>query len=94
MEVIFVDCRLTKGKRDSRSLLGRKRRWRILFVDHIETRGKAFFEKVCQLDLEGIVAKRKHSPYRPTEKPSLHWIKIKNPSYSQAKGRQEMFERQ
>jgi ATP-dependent DNA ligase len=31
------------------------------FVDHIETQGRALFEKACQLDLEGIVAKRKSS---------------------------------
>jgi ATP-dependent DNA ligase len=39
------------------------------------------FEKVCELDLEGIVAKRKDSPYKVTEKPSRHWIKVKNSRY-------------
>ena len=34
-----------------------------------------------------FVAKRKESVYRVTEKPSLHWIKIKNPAYSQAERR-------
>jgi hypothetical protein len=29
-----------------------------------------------------MVAKRKTSLYRPTEKPSPHWIKINNPDYS------------
>jgi ATP-dependent DNA ligase len=42
------------------------------------------------MDLEGVVAKRKDSLYRATEKPSLPWIKIKNPDYSQAEGRQEL----
>jgi hypothetical protein len=37
------------------------------------------------------VAKRKHSQYRPTEKPSPYWVKIKNPQYSQAEGRDEPF---
>src|SRR5262249_25676744 len=31
-------------------------------------------------------------PYRATEIPSCDWIKIKNPTYSQAKGRGEMFD--
>jgi bifunctional non-homologous end joining protein LigD len=70
----------------------RRKRSRVLYVDHIEARGRQFFEKVCELDLEGIVAKRKHSQYRPTEKPSPHWVKIKNPKYSQAEGRRELFE--
>jgi hypothetical protein len=30
-----------------------------LYVDHIEARGRQFFEKVCELDLKVIVAKRK-----------------------------------
>ena len=44
------------------------------------------------MDLEGIVAKRQNSLYRATERRS-HWIKIKNSRYSQAEGRQELFER-
>jgi hypothetical protein len=28
-----------------------------------------------------------------TEKPSRHWIKVKNPRYSQLEGREELFER-
>jgi ATP-dependent DNA ligase len=66
---------------------------RILYVGHIDTQGRALFEKACKLDLEGIVAKRKHSTYRATEKPSTHWIKVKNPQYSQVQGREELFER-
>ena len=65
----------------------------MLYVDHIAARGHEFFEKIGELDLEGIVAKRKNSQYRPTEKPSPNWIKIKNPNYSQAEGRDELFER-
>ena len=71
----------------------RRKRSHVLYVDHIEVRGRDLFEKVCGLDLEGIVAKRKHSPYRATEKPSAHWIKIKNRNYSQAEGREELFDR-
>jgi bifunctional non-homologous end joining protein LigD len=63
-----------------------------LYVDHVESQGCALFERACQLDLEGVVAKRKESLYRAFEKPSRDWIKIKNPDYSQAEGRQELFE--
>ena len=33
----------------------RRKRAPVLYVDHIEARGGQFFEKVCELDLEGIV---------------------------------------
>ena len=36
----------------------------MLYVDHIEAHGRLFFEMVCELDLEGIVAKRKSAAYR------------------------------
>src|SRR5262249_36735958 len=52
-----------------KQLLHRKRS-PVLYVDHIEARGRPFFEKVCELDLEGIVAKRKTASYRATDKPS------------------------
>jgi len=83
---------LIERKARLKKLLGRKVS-RVLYLDHIEARGRDLFEKVCELDLEGIVAKRKASVYRPTEKPSPHWVKIKNPRYSQAEGREELFER-
>jgi ATP-dependent DNA ligase len=38
---------------------------------------------------EGIVAKRKDGAYSA----SIPWLKIKNPSYSQAGGRGELFNR-
>ena len=41
----------------------------MLYVDHIDRHGHKLFEKVCELDLEGIVAKRMDSQYRATEKP-------------------------
>jgi ATP-dependent DNA ligase len=45
-----------------------------------------------RIDLEGIVCKRKDSPYKVTEKPSRQWIKVKNSRYSQLEGREELFE--
>jgi bifunctional non-homologous end joining protein LigD len=69
----------------------RRKRSPVLYVDHINAHGRQFFEKVCELDLEGIVAKRKTAVYSGTEKPSLSWIKVKNRKYSQAEGRNELF---
>ena len=60
---------------------------RLLFVDHIEERGVALFEKICEMDLEGITAKRKKGLYRE----GTRWLKIKNRDYSQAEGRGELF---
>jgi len=72
---------LIERKRQLRKLLARKRS-RILYLDHVEN-GRLLFEQVVKMDLEGIVCKRKNSPYRVTEKPSPYWIKVKNPRYSQ-----------
>ncbi|MFL5531278.1 MAG: hypothetical protein ACJ8BC_04795 [Gemmatimonadales bacterium] len=52
--------------------------------------GRELFEAACRLDLEGIVAKRKDDCYAP----DTAWYKIKNPTYTQAQGRAELFERQ
>ena len=63
---------------------------RLLYLDHIEKQGVELYQMGCERDLEGIVAKPKRSPY-PTARKSC-WIKVKNPSYSQAEGRRELFE--
>jgi hypothetical protein len=63
--------------------------WALTYIEN----GQSLFEKVCGLDLEGIVCKQKDSPYKVTEKPSRYWIKVKNPRYSQLEGREEFFER-
>jgi ATP-dependent DNA ligase len=44
---------------------------------------------VCDLDLEGIVAKRLDDAYSTRTK----WFKIVNQHYSQKEGRAELFER-
>src|SRR5262249_55217230 len=82
---------LIERKKRLRKLIGR-RRSRLLYMEHIDGLGCDLFASACDLDLEGIVAKRKASLYRPSEKPSPHWLKIKNPTYSQAVGREEFFE--
>src|SRR5215510_4422187 len=70
----------------------RRGRSHLLYVDHIEQKGCELFRRICELDLEGIVAKRASSKYRVTEQPSGDWIKIKNPNYSQKEGREELFD--
>jgi ATP-dependent DNA ligase len=47
------------------------------------------FQAVCELDLEGIVAKRRDGAYDPK---ATTWWKIKNVDYSQARDRWELFE--
>jgi bifunctional non-homologous end joining protein LigD len=54
----------------------------------IDEHGKELFDAACGLDLEGIVAKRKTDPYDDRTR----WLKVKNPAYSQAEGRRELFE--
>src|SRR5262245_58486391 len=73
---------LIKRKAELKKLLRRKRS-RILYLDHVETDGRLLFEQIVRLDLEGIVCKRKDSPYKVTEQPSRYWIKVKNRGYSQ-----------
>jgi bifunctional non-homologous end joining protein LigD len=82
---------LIERKAALRKLLRRKRS-RILYLDHVEGDGRMLFEQIVAMDLERIVCKRKDSPYKVTEKPSRHWIKVKNTRYSQPEGREELFE--
>src|SRR6476659_4242977 len=66
----------------------RRKRARMFYLDHVESDGRLLFDEVVKMDLEGIVCKRKDSPYKVTEKPSRHWIKVKNLLYSQMEGRE------
>jgi ATP-dependent DNA ligase len=52
-------------------------------------RGRRLFELMCAHDLEGMVAKRLKDPYNQRTRR----LKIKNPDYSQAEGRRELFDR-
>ena len=53
----------------------------------------ALFQRVCELDLEGIVAKQKSARY-VTEREHSTWCKLLNREYSQRDGREELFERE
>ena len=50
----------------------------------------SLFQLTCEQDLEGIVAKQAESLYR-SELGKPPWIKIKNPDYSQAEDRHDLF---
>jgi bifunctional non-homologous end joining protein LigD len=62
------------------------------YADHVDGSGVVLYERICQLDLEGIVAKLQSGPY-VSERESSTWFKVLNPNYSQKVGREELFER-
>ena len=78
---------LIERKRRLRSLI--RRGPSLLYVSHFDGWGTALFGEVCRLDLEGIVAKYKYAPYGLENS----WMKIKNQSYSQVIGRDELFKK-
>jgi len=82
--------RLTDRKQELRRLLSGLPTSRFLYADHIEREGIALFKRVCEMDLEGIVAKHAFDAYTAETK----WFKIKNQHYSQMAGREELFERE
>jgi len=47
----------------------------VRFVDHIPEQGEAFYDEVSRLKLEGLIAKRADSAYRPGRSP--HWLKLR-----------------
>ncbi len=63
---------------------------RLHYVDHVEGEGEQLFDLICERDMEGIVAKPRASRYREVNG-KTPWIKIKNPDYSQAEDRGELF---
>jgi bifunctional non-homologous end joining protein LigD len=83
-----------------RPLLERKRRLRgimprvtsrLLYVDHLQSRGVELFREACRRDCEGIVGKWARGRYE-RDGVSTSWVKVKNPAYSQIVGRRELFE--
>ena len=67
----------------------RPHRYGIQKAQPVVCEGKPAFRAVCDLHLEGIVAKRLDDAYGSRTK----WWKIRNPAYSQRAGRTELFER-
>ena len=83
---------LLERKTHLRKLILPRNGSRLLYLDHIEGNGSRFFATAGESDVEGIVAKWKSGQYVASDKRSS-WVKIKNPNYSQAEGRKELFER-
>jgi len=54
-----------------------------------EVQARPLYTLACQLDLEGIVAKRANSRYEDNAK-GRNWIKIKNPKYSEKEARGDL----
>lgn len=79
---------LIERKQQLHQLIERSLFTRIIYAQHIEGQGKAFFKEICARDLEGVVAKRKLSIYKSN---GTGWLKIKNPKYSQTVGRHDLF---
>ena len=85
--------RLTDRKHELRRLLSKGPASRMRYVEHVERDGTALFERVCEMDLEGIVAKHSFGNY-VTERERTTWVKIKNRGYSQSVGREKLFDRE
>jgi bifunctional non-homologous end joining protein LigD len=61
----------------------------VRYVEHVAS-GTDLFRAICELDMEGIVAKQAAGLYTPER---TSWVKIKNRAYSQAVGRSDFFDR-
>jgi hypothetical protein len=91
---LFGTERLLDRKQELRRLLAKiSPPFPLRYTEHVDGSGTALFQRVCELDLEGIVAKQKFGPY-VTEREHSTWFKILNREYSQKNGREELFERE
>jgi bifunctional non-homologous end joining protein LigD len=85
---------LVDRKQELRRLLSRlPADCRLKYVNHIDGAGTRLFQRVCKLDLEGIVAKQKSGPYIADRENSTRF-KIRNREYSQMADREELLERE
>jgi bifunctional non-homologous end joining protein LigD len=66
---------LRARKEALRLLLATQSRELVRYSDHVVGHGQAFFDKACELRVEGIVSKRADAPYRAGR--SRSWLKIK-----------------
>ena len=62
---------------------------RLRYLDGVVGRGVDLFKAICELDMEGIVAKRLDGIYDPN---ATTWLKVKNVEYSQMRDRWELFD--
>jgi bifunctional non-homologous end joining protein LigD len=78
---------LLSRKRTLYSLLSSTTTARLLYSHHIAERGREFFRIVCEQGLAGIVAKKRDGRYLKSG-----WLEIRNPSYREKDGRNELLE--
>jgi len=79
---------LIQRKRRLRDLIGKSGLADVICGKYVEKRGIDLFNEVCQRNLEGVIAKRKNGVYATVS----GWLKIKNPNYTQAERRNELFD--
>src|SRR5262249_21289947 len=65
-----------EGRKETLAMMLAKTGQGIRFNEHMEGDGETAFRHACKLGLEGIVSKRKDSPYRSGRSPD--WLKMKN----------------
>ena len=82
---------LLQRKKALRDLIEGQPLNRLSYVDYVVERGEQLYEMIYAKDMEGIVAKPQQSQYQLLAGGKTPWIKIKNPDYSQAKGRNNVF---
>ena len=63
---------------------------RLRYVDSVKGEGGGLYRLACAHDAEGVVAKWSRGAYI-ADGATTSWLKIKNPGYSQAEGRHELF---
>ena len=80
---------LVERKLRLRHLVRTSRNRSLLYASHMERHGIRLFQAICEQDCEGIVGKYKRGTYASTP---TSWVKILNPNYSQARGREQMFQ--
>src|SRR5262249_26748691 len=65
-----------KGRKETLAMILAKAGSGIRFNERMQGDGETVFHHACKLGLEGIVSKRKDSPYRSGRSPD--WLKMKN----------------
>ena len=96
-DLVWVDGQDLRAQ----ALLSRKERLRlilpvrsahVLYVDHARGAGQRLYQLACEMDLEGIVARRADSPYELQDGFSS-WLTIPNPSYSRKERKPALLKR-
>jgi bifunctional non-homologous end joining protein LigD len=72
-----------EGRKTALLKLLRKSDYGIFSNEHLEDEAAIVFQHACKLGLEGIVSKRRGSPYVSGRSP--HWLKLKNPNSAAAR---------